>query len=186
MIRINPCCKKDGPSFWKASLTRFWKPFSSLAIWSLENTLRFTFFIFLEDGEESWMRGTYVHGQREKMGQKCHWRCSFFPILPDRMFLMEKGRSDILSLLGLVSSVQSMVGNWKGWKFSSWSWSENICCNPSFKWKASDRYFIHASFHQLQLQNNLLSMKQGEWIQRVIKSVYHLFQQKASHLKSSR
>ena len=72
MIRINPCCKKDGPSFWKASLTRFWKPFSSLAIWSLENTLRFTFFIFLEDGEESWMRGTYVHGQREKMGQKCH------------------------------------------------------------------------------------------------------------------
>ena len=52
----------------------------------------------------------------------------FFAILPDRMFLMEKGRSDILSFLGRVPSVQPMVGNWKGWKRSG-----NICCNPSFK-----------------------------------------------------
>ena len=101
------------PTFTKASLTRFWKLFSSLATWSLENTLRFPLFIFLEIEEENWMRGTYDHGQREKRGQKCRWRCSFFAILPDRMFLMEKGRSDIFSLLGRVSSVQSMVGNWK-------------------------------------------------------------------------
>ena len=175
MTWISPCCKKDVccddflakkgvqgqghnivPSFWNASLTRFWKLLSSSATWSLENTLRFPFFIFLEDEKESWMRGTEDHGQREKRGQKCHWRCSFFAILPDRRFLMEKGRSDILSLLGRVPSVQPMVDDWKDWKRSG-----NICCNPSFKWKASDRCFIHASFHQLQLQNNLFPMKQG-------------------------
>ena len=161
MIRINPYCKKDGPSFWKASLTRFLEALFKLSYLVLRKHAPFYFLHFLGRWEESWMRGTYVHGQREKMGQKCHWKCSFFPILPDRMFLMEKVRSDIISLLGLVSSVQSMVGNWKGWKFSSSSWGENICCNPSFKWKASDRCFIHASFHQLQLQNNLFPMKQG-------------------------
>ena len=48
------CGQNKIPYFHKASLTRFWKLFSSLATWSLENTLRFRFYIFLkyEDNEK--------------------------------------------------------------------------------------------------------------------------------------